>query len=1181
MTQPTNRPPQVIHSPTGERPTTLPADWQPEQWPEVTKIVIGSLPSSDEEKTKSAARLDALTPWGLNLSRLGADFPKLTHLYLWRVSGLKHLNGLPKTLQCLDARACPDLETIEALPCEDLDTLVLEDNAKLSTLSSPTGDERVEWVSLQDLSLKGCTGIPQPWIQQLLTRAPALRKLDLSGCSQLEALADDLDSGWPDALVDIRLDGCTRLSALPSPLPPMLRRLDLRHAGIAALPSFPKELDYIDLRDTLSLRKLPDIHGTPRTLLIHGSRLEISPELFGEKADANMAPEILAHLDSLKQGTAYDHEVKVILLGNGRCGKSSLARRLIDHGFDSREESTHGIRLWPRKPWPFHPVDEEDPGHEEEALLNFWDFAGQDLYHNTHRLFLQSKAIFLICGTDHGDGHSIETDPTDDDGLAEGEDFRRGPLYWIEQVESLGAMPGTSEPPPILLVRTKTDRDGEPGFTPGWWAQVDSEVGPQPDLKRVDFSASDGAGTEKLEAWLSTAVSQVLGPKGRREIGASALEVKKAIQRKKDPNDAAHQESEETGRYVPPPEPTLALRDFQALVEDHCAGENYAETPGLLLERFHLSGFLYHHSRYLPEDIILDQRWVVNGIYGLLDREKGSWKRLADAEGRFTLEDLGEWAWNPRQLPDGRKFPGFPPEVQATFLQFMEACGICFELIPSHYRDAGRGTIYLAPAGLPDRSGVASRILAQRGKVAQRKAESISGKGVSQETMVQLLVRLGRDWRRAATLWKWGAQVESYRAEVWSDQRTFIHLEWEPEAEGGYGGTITLTQFGPDESFLHAILNECLELPGLEDARFSRQPAKYSGRQPALLEAEVTSETGEIAEDPLTVPAHKPDTEGGIGIEIGISFKGDLSEQESRVEDWHLLPDSSLEKWPRALAKALQFYRFTVREYRNEQAKMEHEKITDRKSFLDHLTSRDFMIAFLSHAYLQSPYCMYELMQIYNRMKGGPLDPAIACLWKFPDVKFSQSPPPADPATGGPPPKSYHALLREFWEEKLTEHHRSISQDARTNYAEDYHALQKEAATIAYEEWMAFVHDSSRFDQFLAALRGNWNTLAVPPEPPTDAEIDEWSREIVANTGRSEVLFGYARQAWRNANREGVSVKERKAERSRALDLFLKAIRKAPDFKESELENILNREYDDPDLDDIRRAARERELRQG
>lgn len=79
---------------------------------------------------------------------------------------------------------------------------------------------------------------------------------------------------------------------------------------------------------------------------------------------------------------------KVVLLGEGTVGKTSLAYRLIEDEYVVKDR-THGMNVWPLE-LPLPP----DVTLDREALL--WDLAGQEDYRLIHRLFLDETALALL-----------------------------------------------------------------------------------------------------------------------------------------------------------------------------------------------------------------------------------------------------------------------------------------------------------------------------------------------------------------------------------------------------------------------------------------------------------------------------------------------------------------------------------------------------------------------------------------------------------------------------------------------------------------------------------------------------------------------------------------------------------------------------------------------------------------
>ena len=80
------------------------------------------------------------------------------------------------------------------------------------------------------------------------------------------------------------------------------------------------------------------------------------------------------------------NEAKVLLVGQGGVGKTSLVKRLVDGGFDPEENKTEGIDI---RKWHVE-VD------GERIRLNVWDFGGQEIMHATHQFFLTKRSLYLL-----------------------------------------------------------------------------------------------------------------------------------------------------------------------------------------------------------------------------------------------------------------------------------------------------------------------------------------------------------------------------------------------------------------------------------------------------------------------------------------------------------------------------------------------------------------------------------------------------------------------------------------------------------------------------------------------------------------------------------------------------------------------------------------------------------------
>lgn len=125
---------------------------------------------------------------------------------------------------------------------------------------------------------------------------------------------------------------------------------------------------------------------------------------------------------------------KVVLLGEGTVGKTSLAHRLIDDKYVISDR-THGMNVWPLD-LPLPP----DTTVEREALL--WDLAGQEDYRLIHQLFLDETALALLL-----------INPQKDDPFAEAGD-------WLKALKAAYGNSDTTREVTRLLIFSQVDVGG-------------------------------------------------------------------------------------------------------------------------------------------------------------------------------------------------------------------------------------------------------------------------------------------------------------------------------------------------------------------------------------------------------------------------------------------------------------------------------------------------------------------------------------------------------------------------------------------------------------------------------------------------------------------------------------------------------------------------------------------------
>ena len=239
------------------------------------------------------------------------------------------------------------------------------------------------FVQLQKLSY---LFLNENWLKELPASFVQLQKLSCLFLNENQLKELPASFGQLQKLSKLELRN-NQLKELPAWFGKLLNlsELDLMNNQLQELPaSFGKllNLSELDLRNN-QLKELPASVGQLKNschLYISYNPLEIPPLEIAEKG-------IEAIRNYFKEHEKQPlNEAKVLIVGQGGVGKTSLVKRLVFNEFDEHENQTHGINI---QNWQVEI-------NNEQIRLNVWDFGGQEIMHATHQFFLTKRSLYLL-----------------------------------------------------------------------------------------------------------------------------------------------------------------------------------------------------------------------------------------------------------------------------------------------------------------------------------------------------------------------------------------------------------------------------------------------------------------------------------------------------------------------------------------------------------------------------------------------------------------------------------------------------------------------------------------------------------------------------------------------------------------------------------------------------------------
>jgi internalin A len=403
----------------------------------LTNLVALSLPGTGIAKLPaSIAALTALEALDLGANDLRdinaiASLSRLRVLHLWG----NRFTRFPAVLRGLRA--------LEVLNLSRSGTNELEDDDRFNLGSDEWGWDTSRLIGT-DRPQMTIASIPE-WAPDAF---PNLRVLSIGGVN-LKALPGQVAKLTK---LEAVFAANNHLAAIPAELSGLvdLRMLDLRNNAIKTLPpgfSRLRKLEYLGLQ---------------------GNPLPILPEIL-ENSRAPKA--LLDFVERIQQEDAARPlaEAKLLVVGEGSVGKTSLIKRLVSSAFDPHETKTEGIDI---TRWRIQ-------AGGDDIALNIWDFGGQEIMHATHQFFLTKRSLYLLV---------IDA--------RQGEEQNRIE-YWLKLIQSL------SDRSPVVVIGNKIDQGALDVDRRGLKAKYPNIV----DF--VSVSSKTGAGMDEAVKVLTTVVDQL------------------------------------------------------------------------------------------------------------------------------------------------------------------------------------------------------------------------------------------------------------------------------------------------------------------------------------------------------------------------------------------------------------------------------------------------------------------------------------------------------------------------------------------------------------------------------------------------------------------------------------------------------------------------------------------------
>lgn len=352
-----------------------------------------------------------------------------------------------------------------------------------------------------------------------------------------------------------------------------------------------KTIEHVDLDNNL-ISKLPSCVIDFSIETVFSDNFEVGKINVGGNPLTHPPPEIIkqgreamrAYFRSFEKDEAVTlHEAKVLLVGDGKAGKTSLLKRLQGLPFDEHESQTHGINVQPL-------LGSEIAGFanpDKDCLLHFWDFGGQEIMHASHRFFMSSRSLYILI-------------------LDSRDDSCRCHSRWLQHIEKYG---GQS---PIIVAMNKMDANLSYNIEQN---KINTQF-PSIENRFIQISCKTGEHLPELVRSMAASVPKT--PLYGLVISKAWLAIRKRLET-----------ATEEQNYI-------SREQFLTICKEH--GVDDEESRMTLLKLLNdLGTVLFFEKMKLADIYVLDPHWVTVGVYKIINSAKTKDGLLREEDLEFIL----------------------------------------------------------------------------------------------------------------------------------------------------------------------------------------------------------------------------------------------------------------------------------------------------------------------------------------------------------------------------------------------------------------------------------------------------------------------------------------------------------------------------------------------------------------